>query len=55
MHLQAEEDSAPIEVLAQWLVGGFEEHPAHQRHGLLEGTIGANRVDQRQPVTAAGL
>ncbi len=50
-----EEQAAGVEVGDEVLVGLLEELAADEGQTLLEGAVGAHRVDDRQAVAAAGL
>ena len=49
----AEQQAPFLEVGEQRRVGVLEEDAANQLHGVVEGAVGANRVDERQVVGAA--
>src|SRR5208282_2596375 len=50
VQMRPEQQAPVVEVADQRRVCVLEEHPADQRHGVLEVAIGADRIDYRQAV-----
>ena len=50
VRVSAKEQTPLIEIGYEYVVGGFEEHSAHQRRLVDEGPVWIDRVDDGEPV-----